>query len=158
MIVMFIASFAIQYFGMSSIMVNSMAEITNSLGKAYISVIMALFMVTAEVVMHDHQYSVLSTRTYAGVLGFLAIFVYLYRKQIGVGDKQYLEEMIEHHSMAVLTSKRILEKTSDYNVAKLAKNILQKQEDEIVEMRGVLQSMRQSLRQSLSQTQDSARS
>jgi len=37
-----------------------------------------------------------------------------------------------------LTSNRILEKTSDYNVAKIAKNIIQKQEDEIREMRNVI--------------------
>jgi uncharacterized protein (DUF305 family) len=122
-------------------MTNSLADVTNSIGKVYISVIMALYMVAIEVMMHDHQYSVLSTRTYVGVFGFLALFVFLYRKQIGVGDKQYLEEMIEHHSMALLTSNRILEKTSDYNVAKLAKNILQKQEDEILEMRSVIHKL-----------------
>jgi hypothetical protein len=141
MIVMFVASFAIQYLFMNTIMVNSRAEITNSLGKAYISVIMALLMVSTEVMMHDHQYSVLSTRTYVGIFGFVAIFIYLYRKQIGIGDKQYLEEMIEHHSMALLTSNRILEKTNNYNVAKLAKNILQKQQDEIIEMQSVLQTL-----------------
>jgi len=142
MIVMFIASFIIQYLFMNSIMVNSRAEITNSLGKVYISVIMALLMVAGEVMMHDHQYSVLSTRTYVGIFGFVAIFIYLYRGQIGVNDKQYLEGMIEHHSMALLTSNRILEKTNNYNVAKLAKNILQKQQDEIIEMQSVLQSVR----------------
>jgi uncharacterized protein (DUF305 family) len=126
---------------MNTIMVNSRAEITNSLGKAYISVIMALLMVSTEVMMHDHQYSVLSTRTYVGIFGFVAIFIYLYRNQIGIGDKQYLEEMIEHHSMALLTSNRILEKTNNYNVAKLAKNILQKQQDEIIEMQSVLQTL-----------------
>jgi hypothetical protein len=141
MIVMFLASFVTQYFLMGSVMTNSLADVTNSIGKVYISVIMALYMVAIEVMMHDHQYSVLSTRTYVGVFGFLALFVFLYRKQIGVGDKQYLEEMIEHHSMALLTSNRILEKTSDYNVAKLAKNILQKQEDEILEMRSVIHKL-----------------
>jgi hypothetical protein len=141
MIVMFLASFVTQYFLMGSVMTNSLADVTNSIGKVYISVIMALYMVAIEVMMHDHQYSVLSTRTYVGVFGFLALFVFLYRKQIGVGDKQYLEEMIEHHSMALLTSNRILEKTSDYNVAKLAKNILQKQQDEILEMRSVLHKL-----------------
>ena len=141
MIVMFLASFVTQYFLMGSVMTNSLADVTNSIGKVYISVIMALYMVAIEVMMHDHQYSVLSTRTYVGIFGFLALFVFLYRKQIGVNDKQYLEEMIEHHSMALLTSNRILEKTNNYNVAKLAKNILQKQQDEILEMRSVLHKL-----------------
>ena len=141
MIVMFLASFVTQYFLMGSIMTNSLADVTNSIGKVYISVIMALYMVAFEVMMHDHQYSVLSTRTYVGIFGFLTLFVFLYRKQIGIDNKQYLEGMIEHHSMALLTSNRILEKTSDYNVAKLAKNILQKQQDEILEMRSVLHKL-----------------
>lgn len=141
MIIMFVASFIIQYFLMSSVMTNSLADITNSQGKVYISVIMGLYMVAVEAMMHDHQYGVLSTRTYVGVFAFLSLFIFLYRRQIGINDKQYLEGMIEHHSMALLTSNRILEKTSNYNVAKLAKNILQKQEDEILEMRSVLHKL-----------------
>ena len=39
--------------------------------------------------------------------------------------------MIEHHSMALLTSEEILKKTDNYDVAKLAKNIIQTQKDEI---------------------------
>jgi uncharacterized protein (DUF305 family) len=46
--------------------------------------------------------------------------------------------MIEHHSMAILTSNKILEKTDNYNVAKLAKDILQKQQDEIIIMKDLL--------------------
>jgi uncharacterized protein (DUF305 family) len=46
--------------------------------------------------------------------------------------------MIEHHSMAILTSNKILEKTDNYNIAKLAKNILQTQQDEIILMKELL--------------------
>jgi uncharacterized protein (DUF305 family) len=53
-------------------------------------------------------------------------------------DKEYLKEMTEHHSMALLTSNRVLEKTNDYEVAKLAKGIIQKQEDELREIKQVL--------------------
>jgi hypothetical protein len=138
MIVMFVASFIIQYFGMSTITTNSLDNVTNSVGKVYLSVIMALTMVAVEVMMHDHQYNSMSTRTYVGIFGFAVLFIFLYKKQIGINDRQYLEEMIEHHSMALLTSKRILEKSSDYNVVKIAKNIIQTQQDEILEMRAVL--------------------
>jgi len=135
MFVMFVASFLIQYFLMSPIMVSNKMYITNNLGKAYMAVIMAIFMVFLEVMMHDHQYHVLSLNLYAILAAGLALFVYLYRKQIAVDDKQYLEGMIEHHSMAIFTSEEILNKTNDYNVAKLAKNIIQTQKDEIQEMR-----------------------
>ncbi len=123
---------------MSTITTNSLADVTNSVGKVYLSVIMALLMMVVEVMMHDHQYSVMSTTTYTGIFAFLALFIFMYKKQIGINDRQYLEEMIEHHSMALLTSKRILEKSSDYNVVKIAKNIIQTQQDEILEMRAVL--------------------
>ena len=81
--------------------------------------------------MHDHQYHVLSLNLYAIIFAALALFIYLYRKQVAINDKQYLEGMIEHHSMALLTSEEILKKTDNYNIAKLAKNIIQTQQDEI---------------------------
>jgi len=138
MIVMFVGSFLIQYFLMPPIMVNNRVEITNNLGKAYMSTIMGLFMVLLEVMMHDHQYHVLSLHLYGILIAGLILFVYLYRKQIAINDKQYLEEMIEHHSMALLTSEEILKKTDNYDVAKLAKNIIQTQNDEIRTMRNLL--------------------
>jgi uncharacterized protein (DUF305 family) len=96
---------------------------------------MGLFMVLLEVMMHDHQYHVFSMNFYIILAALLALFVYLYRKQVAINDTQYLEGMIEHHSMALLTSEQVLKKTDNYDVAKLAKNIIQQQEDEIREMR-----------------------
>ena len=138
MIMMFIGSFVIQYFVMSPIMSYKTENITNSLGKVYLSTLMGLFMILLEVAMHDHQYDVFSLKNYAFVSGLILVFIYLYRTQKYITDKQYLEEMIEHHSMALLTSNRILEKTNDYNVSKLAKNIIQTQTDEIQRMKDML--------------------
>jgi hypothetical protein len=138
MAAMFIGSFIIQYFFMSTIMSNKIENITNSLGKAYLSVIMGLYMVVLEVMMHDHHYMVFSMKYYIIIGCLLGLFIYLYKAQKYITDKEYLKEMIEHHSMALLTSNKILEKTDNYNVSKLAKNIIQKQEDEIRDMKGIL--------------------
>jgi uncharacterized membrane protein len=138
LVVMFIGSFIIQYFLMSAVMVEKTADITNSIGKAYMAVIMGISMLFLEVMMHDHQYDVCSTKLYFGLTVGLVLFIYLYRKQVAIKDKQYLEGMIEHHSMALLTSKEILKKTDDYNIAKLAKNIIEAQENEIKIMRSLL--------------------
>ena len=138
MIVMFIGSFIIQYFFMSGIMANNIENITNSLGKVYLSIIMGLYMIVLEIMMHDHQYSVFSMKYYIFFGCLLAFFIYLYRTQKYITDSEYLKEMIEHHSMALLTSNQILEKTDNYNVSKLAKNIIQKQEDEIRDMKEIL--------------------
>ena len=137
-VVMFVASFFIHYFVVSPIMVNSRAHITNNIGKAYMGVIMALFMVLLEIMMHDNQYHVLSMKSYLFVIAGIIAFVYLYRNQVLINDKQYLEGMIEHHSMALLTSDEILKKTNNYEVAKIAKNIIQNQTDEIEQMKKVI--------------------
>ena len=138
LVIMFIGSFIIQYFLMSSIMTNKFENIRNSLGKVYLSIIMGLYMMILEIMMHDHYYGVFSIKYYVMIGGLLCIFIYLYRTQKYITDKQYLEEMIEHHSMAILTSNRILEKTDNYNVSKIAKNIIQKQQDEIRDMKQIL--------------------
>jgi uncharacterized membrane protein len=135
---MFIGSFFVQYYLMSLLMTNNSKNITNSIGKLYLSIIMGLFMVLIEFMMHDHQYHVLSFNWYAILFSLLAIFTYLYRKQIGIDDKQYLEGMIEHHSMALFQSEEILKKTDSYDVAKLAKNIIQTQKDELTFMTDLL--------------------
>ena len=138
MLFMFIGSFIVQYFIMPPIMVNKISYITNNIGKAYLATIMGLFMVLIEVIMHDHQYSILSINWYTILLALLALFTYLYRKQIAINDKQYLEGMIEHHSMAVFQSEEILKKTDNYDLAKLAKNIIQTQNDELRTMTNLL--------------------
>lgn len=138
MITMFIGSFIVQYFLMPPIMVNKFVYITNNIGKAYLATIMALFMVLIEVMMHDHHYHTLSINWYVILLALLALFGYLYRKQIAINDKQYLEGMIEHHSMGLFMSEEILKKTDNYDVAKLAKNIIQTQNDEILFMTDLL--------------------
>ena len=139
--VMFVSSFVIQYFFMSTIMIEKLADFTFNKSKVYMSIIMGLFMGLVEVIMHDHQYGVFSKKMYLGLVVLLSFFIYVYRKQVSVDDKQYLEEMIEHHSMAVLTSRRIIEKTDDYKVSKIAKDILRRQNDEIVAIRAIIQHL-----------------
>ena len=137
-IIMFIGSFMAQYFLMPPIMINNVKFFTNNLGKVYLSVIMAIIMVLLEVMMHDHQYNVFSSNTYFLLIAGLVLFIYLYRNQVYINDKGYLRGMIEHHSMALQTSEEILKKTDNYNVAKIAKNIIQKQKDEIREMQELI--------------------
>ena len=138
LIVMFIGSFIIQYFLIPPIMVNSIKDITNNVGKLYIVIIMCLLMGTLDVIMFDQRYGVISYHLYTLFLSFIALFTYLYRKQIAVNNKQYLEGMIEHHSMSIFTSEEILKKTNDYHIAKIAKNIIQIQNDEIKMMQDLL--------------------
>jgi hypothetical protein len=135
---MIIGSFIIQFIVMSYIMTNSYKNITFSVGKFYLSVIMALLMGLLEVLMFDIHMRIISLYYYLILFFILSIFIYLYRNQIYIEDKDYLKEMIEHHSMAVLTSDEILQKTQSERIKKLAETILTTQEKEIEYMRQLI--------------------
>lgn len=135
---MMIGSFIIQMLVMSRIMTNSPTNITFSVGKFYMSVIMALLMGLLEVLMYDIHMRMISLYYYAGLFFMLCVFIYLYRNQMYIEDKDYLEEMIEHHSMAILTSNEILQKTKSERVKKLAETILTTQEKEIEYMKQLI--------------------
>jgi hypothetical protein len=141
---MIIGSFLIQYYFMSRVMTNTPENITNSLGKFYISCVMGLSMGILEVAMHDFSGGHFNFKYYLPLGILLVVFIVLYRNQVWINDKQYLEEMIEHHSMAIFTSEEILKKTHSYQVSRLAKNILQNQKDEINEIRRILKGVKTS--------------
>jgi hypothetical protein len=140
--IMFVGSFLIQYYFMSSIMSDSFSNITNSVGKLYLALIMGIAMVILEMLMMQ-QWDLMP-----GVLivlfFLLSIVVYLYKNQSFIDEHQYLSEMIEHHSMALLTSRKLLEKANSgkqvvrNEVINLANNIVVAQEAEINQMKRLL--------------------
>lgn len=134
---MFIGMFIIQYVFSSYIMANSVYNITNSVGKIYMCTIMGLFMVLLGIIMNPK----FNLQHFLSFITLLLIFIILYKLQFGIGDKNYLQEMIEHHSMALLTSQKILEKTKAPAVANFATHILITQEKEIDDMKYLLKSI-----------------
>lgn len=136
--IMVIGSFLIQYYAMSFFMVDDAKNIKNNLGKFYISGIMGLLMGILEVVMNDLSMMKISLKYYVPLFLILGCFILAYKKQFYILEADYLRGMIEHHSMAIFTSREILNKTSDYDVAKIAKNIIETQNDEILRMNKIL--------------------
>ena len=135
---MMISSFIIQLIVMSFFMTDSYKNITFSTGKFYMAIIMAILMGLTEVLMFDTHMKTVSGIYYLSLFFVLVMFVYLYRNQVYIEDKDYLNEMIEHHSMALLTSEEILQKTHSERVKKLAENIIVTQENEIEYMRQLI--------------------
>ena len=135
---MMISSFIIQLIFMSIFMTDSYKNITFSIGKFYMAVIMSILMGLTEVLMFDTHMKTVSGIYYLSLFFVLVVFVYLYRNQVYIEDKDYLNEMIEHHSMALLTSEEILQKTHSERVKKLAENIIVTQEKEIEYMRQLI--------------------
>jgi hypothetical protein len=123
---------------MSVIMTNDLTNIRNSLGKVYMSGIMALLMGIVEVAMNDYYMNMISAKYYIVLFILLGTLYYMYKTQQYIYDRDYLNEMIEHHSMALTTSGEILKKTSDPKVKILASKIINTQEDEIQYMKTLL--------------------
>jgi uncharacterized protein (DUF305 family) len=135
---MFVFSFALQYYVMSSITTNNTDNITNSLDKFYTSTIMATAMGMAEVIMNNMMMNKITWSYYFILGGSFIFFLFLYRNQVGVTDNQWLRGMIEHHSMALFTSEEILKKTHNNKIKKLANNIIQSQVSQIKYMKSLL--------------------
>ena len=137
-IFMMLLSFFIQYYVMSVIMTNDVTNIRNSLGKGYMSGMMAVLMGIVEVAMNDYYMNMISAKYYIVLFILLGILYYMYKTQQYIYDRDYLNEMIEHHSMALTTSDEIMKKTSDPKVKILASKIINTQEDEIQYMKSLL--------------------
>ncbi|XZO07769.1 DUF305 domain-containing protein [Weissella paramesenteroides] len=67
--------------------------------------------------------------------------LFMVRSQTGVNDKAWMEAMIPHHSIAIMTSKRA--QLKDPKVKKLAKEIIVSQEKEIKEMKRLIKDQPQ---------------
>lgn len=68
----------------------------------------------------------------------IVMIIYLIRTQTFINDKQFLNGMIPHHSMAVLMAEKIKEKTNNPRIRSLANNIVTSQTKEIQLMEEIL--------------------
>lgn len=75
----------------------------------------------------------------AGSIVLFLLSLYLLRSQTLVDDTDYMEAMIPHHSIAILTSERA--EISDKRVQKLADEIIKAQEKEIAEMKKLIEDL-----------------
>ncbi|WP_416441670.1 DUF305 domain-containing protein [Leeuwenhoekiella sp. A16] len=75
-----------------------------------------------------------------GVL-LIAGGILLVRSQVTVSDTDYMEGMIPHHSIAILTSER--SKIKDVRVRKLADEIIKAQRREIMEMEWLIKDIKE---------------
>ena len=122
---------------MSYVMTNDIKNIKHSNGKIYMSAIMGLFMVVLGILL-NHK---IDKKQLLIFTGCLILFIYLYKIQFGIDEKNYLQEMIEHHSMAILTSKQILQKTKNSVISNFATKIVTTQEKEIEDMQYMLRTI-----------------
>jgi uncharacterized protein (DUF305 family) len=130
-LVMFFGMAVISFFVMPFVMIASPFDWRPSLNQAYAAVFMGATMVALEGWMHPMPWW-----AWAFTLAVAAASVWAIRTQAFVSSREYLHDMMPHHSMAVLTSEQFLKKTgTDPAVRRLAEVILSTQRDEIDWMR-----------------------
>ena len=124
-IMMFFGMFLISLM-MTPIMINNLADYRLSLNQLYMASFMGFAMVLLEGTMHPMPMIAWLIATAGLVVSIIA-----YRNQWLVGDREYIADMIPHHSMAVLTSRQRLERSSNKRIKQLAETILNAQTREI---------------------------
>ena len=134
-IIMFIAGIL----SSMNIWVDKLSDIRFHLNDVYMSFLMCGWSLLLMGLYYINIYLVLIGIVLTGII------IYLIRNQIFIDEKQYIKGMIPHHSMAILMSKKLLEKINNgeiysiKNVKTLVKNIINSQEDEINFMKYTLQ-------------------
>jgi len=136
---MIIISILVMYFLLSNVMIYKLDQINNNVNKVYMSLLMVSVMLCIEfILMIVIMKQPISYPLLFGLLLFSLFLVYLIRQQVLINDKQFLKSMIEHHSVALLMAEKILQKTKNPDITKLANQIYTSQTDEITLMKQLL--------------------
>lgn len=104
----------------------------------YMGAAMAAIMLAFMIGMYANRS--LNIAIFAGSALVFALSLYLVRSQVTVGDVAYMEAMIPHHSIAILTSRRA--HIRDPRVRKLADGIIETQLREIDQMKALIADLR----------------
>lgn len=109
--------------------------------RAYMALLMGATMTIIMLVFMRHMLK--NSKINIGIiLGSIAIFgisLFLLRSQTLVDDTDYMQAMIPHHSIAILTSERA--EISDPRVRELADEIIEAQRREIKEMKNLIEDL-----------------
>lgn len=108
----------------------------------YMILLMTVLMTFISIIYMNHK---IDKKIWIILLLMIIILFFLIRNQILVDDTQYLRGMIPHHSMAILMSEKIKEKTKNPKVMQLANQIIESQTKEIDIINDILKSNNQNL-------------
>lgn len=135
-------SFIIMY-AVMFLNVDDTSHLYLSLTRTYMAILMVAPMAIVMLFTMGKMYPNKKLNYGIMALSLLAIVVVtcMLRLQTFVGDKAYMQAMIPHHSSAILTSKHA--HITDPEVKALSEQIIKSQEEEIKQMKAILQRMKQ---------------
>ena len=114
----------------------------SSTTRVYMAILMVAPMAVVMMLMMGKMYSnkKLNFSIITGAIIVFAVTLAALRTQTPISDVQYMKAMIPHHSSAILTSQNA--NIKDPEVKKLAEEIIKSQEEEIAQMKKILERMR----------------
>jgi len=139
-IIMFIVMVIVgMLFNPMNILIYRISDFYISLTLFYGGLLMASNMIWAHEIVHYLSMGNFDIYIFSvGIIFSTLISISLLRKQLLVGDNQWLKRMISHHSTALTTSHKIYNKTNNQKLKKLAKEIIDTQEKEIKLMKSMI--------------------
>lgn len=135
-IIMFLAGIL---FNPMNILAYKFDQLYLSLTLVYGGLLMASNMIWAHEIIHYLTSGHFNWTVFlVGIILSLLVSIVFLRNQLFVNDNQWLKRMISHHSTALTTSKKIVERSNNRQVIKLANEIIKTQDKEIKIMRSLL--------------------
>jgi ABC-type uncharacterized transport system permease subunit len=110
--------------------------------RLYMNLLMTAIMAVVMLWFMRHMYTdkKLNQMIAGGSIALFVIALFLVRSQILVDDVDYMEAMIPHHSIAILTSERA--QIEDPRVRELADDIIEAQREEIAKMKRLIDDLK----------------
>jgi uncharacterized protein (DUF305 family) len=129
-IVMYLVMFA---------MINSIDHFFNNLNMVYMTLMMVTPMVVLMILAMRHMFQSKAANAVLIVSSLVLFFgsFAAIRTQAAIGDRAFLRSMIPHHSGAILMCRQA--SVSDPQIVRLCGEIIESQQREIDEMKGMLQ-------------------
>ena len=133
-----IVAASVLMFGLMYLNTYRLEHVWFSQTRLFMTLIMAGAMALVMLAFMRHMYD--DRRANAAIVaagvGLIALGLWLVRSQATVGDVAWMEAMIPHHSIAILTSERAA--IRDPRVGELADSIIETQRREIAEMEALI--------------------
>lgn len=111
--------------------------------RAFMALIMgaAMMVIMLSYMLHMYKNRSANIAIYLSAIVLFGASLWLVRSQVTVSDVDYMEGMIPHHSIAILTSERA--QIQDLRVRELADKIIESQRREIKEMEWLISDIRE---------------
>jgi hypothetical protein len=132
-LLMFVGMIVIQVFAMPYMMAERPDHVYFSITQGWMGAAMGAAMVAMGGLLHPMPWWAWLLTLIVGAVSVLG-----YRLQWFISDREYIREMIPHHSMALVTSRPRIRDSSDPVIVRLAEQIITVQEREILEMKNYL--------------------